>query len=109
MRVEDAVDHGNLALDIGCTLETIVAAGAETRFVQIRRKIRDGGRDAGIECTAVGEMAAKTHARRANAPGAGGQGEEGVNGQRGVFVISCERLSQTWRLAMSMESAAMAK
>lgn len=60
--------------------------------MQIRGEVADGGRDAGVESAAVGEVAAETHARGADSAGAGWQGEEVGDCEGGVFVVGGEGL-----------------
>lgn len=73
MRVLHAVDERDLTPDLPCTRETVVGeTGAEGAAVQVGCEVRDGGGDARVEGAAVGEVAAETHARGADATGAGG-------------------------------------
>lgn len=58
----------------------------------ICREIADSSRDSRVQRTAVREMPTETHARRADAAGAGWEGEEGGDGEGGVFVVGGEFL-----------------
>lgn len=60
--------------------------------MDIRRKIAHGGRDAIIERAAVRQVPAQTHARGADAAGVRGQRQQGVDGQRRVFVVRAHLL-----------------
>ncbi len=60
--------------------------------MDIRRKVTNSGRDAPVQRAAVREMPTEAHARRADAAVAGWEGEEGGDGEGGVFVVGGEFL-----------------
>ncbi len=60
--------------------------------MNIRREIADSSRDAPVQRTAVREMPAEAHARRADAAGTGWEVQEGGDGEGGVFVVGGEFL-----------------
>lgn len=55
--------------------------------MDIRGKIAHGGRHPRVERAAVREVTAETHAGGADAAVAGLEGEEGGDGQLGVFIV----------------------
>ncbi len=64
--------HHQLAFDVACALETIVAlTRAEGMAVDVGREVAYRGRDARVESAAVGEVAAEAHAGGADAAVAG--------------------------------------
>jgi hypothetical protein len=56
--------------------------------VDVRRKVAHSRLDATVQCTAVRKMATQAHTRCTYPAIASGQGEQVVNAQRGVLVIS---------------------
>lgn len=85
--------HHELALDVAHALQAVVSAGAEGLGVYVRGEVAHGGGDALVECAAECQMPAQTHARCADAAVAGGEGEEGRDGESGVFVVRVHFLS----------------
>lgn len=60
--------------------------------MDIRRKVTHRSRDAPVQRAAVREMPTEAHARGPDAAGAGWEGEEGGDGEGGVFVVGGEFL-----------------
>ena len=60
----------------------------------VRGEVAYGRGDALVEGAAEGQMAAQTHASGTDAAGAGREGEEGRDGEGGVFVIGVNFLSK---------------
>lgn len=86
-----AKDQHELGFDVGGAAQGVVLfAAREGVAVDVGWEVTYCGGDAGVEGAAVGEVAAETHACCADAAGAGGQGEEGVDCQGGVFVVGGE-------------------
>lgn len=95
-----AEDHGDFAFEVGCALQRVVVlAAAEGVAVDIGCEVGDCGGDARVKRAAVGEVAAEAHARGAEAAGAGGEGEEGVDRQSGVFVVGGDGFLDLVRVA----------
>ena len=84
-------NHNKLSLDIlRPSKRVIILALAQRARVDISRKVAHRGRDAGIQRTAVCEVAAETHARCADASVAGFQALEEVDREGGVFIVGGE-------------------
>lgn len=80
--------HDKLAFDLARPRQAVVVLPLTQRArVDIGRKVANGGRDAGVERAAEGEVAAEAHSRGAYAAVALGQGEEKVDGEGGVLII----------------------
>ena len=83
-----AEDHDELAFDVAGAGEGVVAfAGPERVAVDVGSEVADGGADPWVERAAVGEVAAEAHACCADAACACWKGEQGVDGEGGVFVV----------------------
>jgi len=63
--------------------------------MQIRSKITHRRTNPPIKRAAQGQVPTETHARGADAAGAGGKGEEVGDGQGGVFVVGGEGLGRS--------------
>jgi hypothetical protein len=91
--VQRAMDERQLALDLGCAGQRVVSfVKPQGVTVEVGGEVADGGGYAGVQCAAVGEVPAETHACGADATGTGGEGEQVGDGEGGVFVVSFESL-----------------
>ena len=86
--------HNQLAPHLLSPLQTIILHPLpQTMTMHIRGEITHRGRDAGVQCAAISQMPAETHACCADAAVASVKGEEGGDREARVFVIGGEGLS----------------
>lgn len=84
--------HDELPLNVPHPLQAVVPASPQRLGVYVRGKVAHGSGDAFVKGAAEGQVPAEAHARCADAAVAGGEGEEGGDGEGGVFVVGVDFL-----------------